>query len=394
MSHHFAGGIRASRPLDNGRGESTISAWVRLDWHCLLVVAALWLFAPTPVLAIGPSPKPLNLALITRAVKQDQGAWVVDYRLQHTGQTGVIVTPNEIAVKVQGWVSNSRLVGHAVPRWSSLTVAHGLELSAVCEVIAAVDERHRCRERLVVSVWTDTPDHSAHNLGKKGQAHMEVVATSIPIAAEPIDTLPLSLGPGATVQVRLRFEHQHILYGDYDPLLAVRTITLTLGSATVRDVVPLDREQYLAQPRFAWSDPPDDRRDTRHVVSGPASLHLEANAPGHQFYRYAERPVRYNTKMRLRFWYLIAAGTEGECRIRITQIKDTPTSWRMLHNGRFEECLKTVGRWTKVERIVQTESEATTLTLEFRIVGETDIGEMWIDDVSLEPLGCVVPGGP
>ena len=223
--------------------------------------------------------------------------------------------------------------------------------------------------------------------------HREVVATSIPIAAEPADILPLSLGPGATVQVRLRFEHQHILYGDYDPLLAVRTITLTLGSATVRDVVPLDQEQYLAQPKFAWSDPPDDRLDTRYVVSGPTSLHLEANAAGHQYYRYPERPVRYNTKMRLRFWYLIAAGTEGECRIRIAQIKDTPTSWCMLHNGGFEECLKTVGL-DQGRRIVQTASEATNLTLEFRIVGETDIGEMWIDDVSLEPLGCVVPGGP
>ncbi len=394
MSHHFASGIRASRPLDNGRGESSISAWVRLDWHCLLVVAALWLFAVPPVLAVGPNPEQLKLALITRAVKQDQGAWVVDYRLQHTGQTGVIVTPNEFAVKVQGWVSNSRLVSHAVPRWSSLSVARGSELSAVSEVITGADDLHRCRERLVVSVWTDAPDHSAHNLGKNGQARMEVVATSIPIAAEPIGVLPISLGPGANLYVRLRFEHQHVLYGDYDPLLGVRTITLTLGSATVRDVVPLDREQYLAQPKSSWSDPPGDRLDTRYVVSGPTSLHLEADAPGHQYYRYPERRVRYNTKMRLRFWYLIAAGTEGECRIRIAQFEDTPTSFRMLHNGDFEKCLKTVGRWAKEERIVQTELEATTLTLEFRIVGETDIGEMWIDDVSLEPLGCVVHGGP
>ena len=53
------------------------------------------------------------------------------------------------------------------------------------------------------------------------------------------------------------------------------------------------------------------------------------------------------------------------------QYKDTPISWRLLHGGAFEQCLKTIGRWTKVERIVQTEAEATTLTLEFKIVGET-----------------------
>ena len=52
--------------------------------------------------------------------------------------------------------------------------------------------------------------------------------------------------------------------------------------------------------------------------------------------------------------------------------------------------MKTVGRWTKVERIIQTESEATTLTLEFKIVGETDVGEMWIDDVSLEPVNGTI----
>jgi hypothetical protein len=91
---------------------------------------------------------------------------------------------------------------------------------------------------------------------------------------------------------------------------------------------------------------------------------------------------------------LIAAGTEGECRVRIAQYKDTPTSWRMLNSGGFEKCLKTVGRWTKVEHVFTTESEATTLALDFRITGDTDVGEMWIDEVSLEPVGCPGHTGP
>ena len=214
------------------------------------------------------------------------------------------------------------------------------------------------------------------------------------ISTEPVTALPLSLSPGAIVRARLRLEHQHILYGEYDLLLAVRAVTLTLGSASVRDIVPLDREQYLAQPRFTWPEPPEERRDTRHAVSGPDSLHLEAHVPGHQYYRYPERPVRYSTKMRLRFWYLIAAGTEGECKVKVGQYKETPISWRTLSSGGFEQCLKTIGRWTKVERIIQTEPEATTMTLEFKIVGDSEVGEMWIDDVSLEPVGCEAPGGP
>ncbi len=204
----------------------------------------------------------------------------------------------------------------------------------------------------------------------------------------------MSLAPGGEVHVRLRLEHQHVLYGDYDPLLGVRAVEITLAGATVRDRVVLDREQYLAQPRFAWPEPPEERRDTRHSVTGPDSLHLEAHVPGHHYYRYPDRPVRYGTPMRLRFSYLIAAGTEGECRVRVAQYKDTPTSWRMLNGAGFEKCLTVVGRWTRVEHVFTTDAEATTLALDFRIAGDADVGEMWIDDVSLEPVGCPGHAGP
>jgi hypothetical protein len=368
----------------------------RQDWWCLVLTVIGWVLIALPwqVPAIGLNITRGTLTLVDRTVTQDQGAWIVDYRLRHTGKTGVIITPDEIAIKVEGWVSNSRITSHAVPRWSSLLISHGHDLSAVSDVIIAADEAHRCRDRLIANVWSD--DQGPFKLGTSVQPGVKAGAGQA-LAIPPVEVtnlLPISLGPGTIVHVRLRLEHQHILYGDYDPLLSVRAVTLTLGSSPVRDVVPMDREQYLAQPRFMWNEPPEERRDTRHAVTGPDSLHLEAHVPGHQYYRYPERPVRYNTKMRLRFWYLIAAGTEGECRVRMAQFKDTPTSWRILNSGGFEQCLKTVGRWTKVDRILQTEPEATTLTLEFKIVGETEVGEMWIDDVSLEPVDGTTPGGP
>jgi hypothetical protein len=344
--------------------------------------------------AIGPTPsgKP-TLTLIDRTVTQDQGTWVVDYRLRHAGQTGIIVAPEEIAVKAEGWVSNSRVASHTIPRWSSLTLAQGAEVPAVADVITASNELQKCRERLLVSVWTEDQDLPKHksNLPPGSREKTSSPALS---SSEPGSALLLSVGPSAIVHFRLRIEHQHLIYGDYDPLLAVRTITLALGSARVRDVLPLDREQYLAQPQFTWPDPPDNRRDARHAVSGPDSLHLEAGIPEHQYYRYPEHPVRYSTKMRLRFWYLIAVGTEGKCSVRLGQIMDTPISWRPLHNGCYEECLKTIGRWTKVERIIQTEPEATTVTLEFKIFSETEVGEIWIDGVGLEPMVGAFTGGP
>jgi hypothetical protein len=313
-----------------------------------------------------------QLVLLRRSVSQDQGAWVIDYQLRRTGPTGVVVLPSEIRATIEGWVSNSRLASHAVPRLTRVTVSGTSGGSGTGDVIVSTEESQRCRQHVVLSIWVDDSPSSKSE------------APSL-----------LSLSPSANVRVRLRLEHQHILHGDYDPLLGIQSIELGLGGATLRDQVPLDREHYLAQPRYTWPEPPEERRDTHHFVSAPDSLHLEAHTPGHQYYRYPERPVRYGARLRLRFWYLIAAGTEGECRVRLAQYRDTPTSWRVLPGGGFEQTLETVGSWTKVEQIIRAESEATSTALDFRIISETNVGEMWIDNVSLEPLGTIGSGeGP
>jgi hypothetical protein len=254
-------------------------------------------------------------------------------------------------------------------------------------VIASSDEAQRCREQAVLQAWTSDVEAPPERLARAGTAVGSGSGSARAVGGER--SLILSIAPGATVRVRLRLEHQHFLYGDYDPLLGNRSVELRLGALTMRDpVVPMDREQYLAQPKSTWPTPPEDRRDTRHYLSPPDSLHLEAHIPGNQYYRFPERPVRYGMKMRLRYWYLIAAGTEGECRARVAQYKDTPTAWKVLTDGAHEEVLTTVGRWVKVERVFRTESEATTLALDFRIAGGAEVGEMWIDDVSLEPIGA------
>jgi hypothetical protein len=340
---------------------------------------------------MGP-PRP-SLTLLDRTLTQDQGAWVIEYRLRNSGRTGVIITPDELALKIEGWVSNSRVASHAVPRWSSLIAAPRAGSTACSDVITAADESHRCHERLAISVWTE--ERPRPHAGSGSNSSNRPYTASVPAPGSPTGPLqPLSLGPGDTIHLRFRIDHDHILYGDYDPLLGIRSVELCFGSSVVRDLVPLDREQYLAQPKYTWPEPPDDRRDTRYFVSAPDSLHLEADVPGHQSYRFQERPVRYNTRMRLRFWYLIAAGTEGEARVRIAQNKDTSILWRQLHEATIEDQLKTIGRWTKYERDIQTEPEATRLILEFKIAGDVDIGEMWIDEVSLEPLSSNSPAGP
>ena len=237
---------------------------------------------------------------------------------------------------------------------------------ATSDVITSNNESQQCRECLVASIWSD-------DLGMPSNSCIALI----------------SIAPGVKVHVRLRLEHQHVLFGNYDPLLGLQTINVTLGSHTLCDEVPLDREHYLAQPRYMWPDPPSDRRDTRHFISMPDSLHLEAHISGHQSYRYPDCPVRYGAKVLLRFWYLTASGTEGECRVELDQYKDTPTSWHPLTDGKVEQTLNTVGRWTKVEQAIRLDNEATTVALSFRIISETNVGEMWIDNVSLEPIGTI-----
>jgi hypothetical protein len=350
------------------------------------LLLAAWAIAAVIPAARGAGPG--SLTLIDRSVVQDQGSWQVDYRLRSASASGVIVTPTEIRARVEGWVSNSRVASHAVPRWSALVISGQSGPSTSAEVIASGDEAQKCRERAVLSVATGEGPGQLRDPDPTAKPAVRAAAAEPQPPPQPL----LSLAPGAVVRVRLRLEHQHVLYGDYDPLLGIRTVELHLGAATFRDVVPLDREQYLAQPNPTWPAPPEDRRDTRYFVSPPDSLHLEAHIPGNQYYRFPERPVRYATKMRLRYWYLIAAGTEGECRARIAQYKDTPTAWKILSEGSHEQCLTTIGRWVKVDRVFRTEPEATTLLLDFRISG-ADVGEMWIDDVVLEPIAAS-PGGP
>ena len=131
----------------------------------------------------------------------------------------------------------------------------------------------------------------------------------------------LSLAPVTVVHARLRLEHQHILYGDYDPLLGIQTIELALAEPAFAIRFRLIESTTSRSPGIPGPSLPTTVVILRHFVSAPDSLHLEAHMPGHQYYRYPERPVRYGSRLRLRFWYLIAAGTEGECRVRLGTVQ-------------------------------------------------------------------------
>ena len=354
----------------------------RLRFRLPIVASALALIAIPPAFAAESAPG-RRWAVVERSLGQDGGDWQVDYRIKYDPGASAPITlaPADLAVAVDGWVSNSRVPAHAVPRRSSPRV-EGVtgKGTATFDMIVSPEDDHACRERVVLRAWAaGSPDPAPR------------AKATPPAAADPIPAV--TIAPGGVLRIRVRLEHEHFLYGAFDPLLGARDLAIRLAGETLADVLPLDREHHLAQARPTWPEPPEDRRDTRHAVTGPDSLHLEAHVPGNQYLRFDERPVRYDTRMRLSFWYLIAPGGEGDFRVRVAQYRESPTSgWTILQEAATDETFAVVGRWVRVERVVQTAREATSLALDFRIHGG-DVGEVWIDDVSLEPVDAA-PGGP
>ena len=94
-------------------------------------------------------------------------------------------------------------------------------------MVTSDDELAACRERATVQVWADEPDRDAP------KPTVKAAAASAPIV----------LVPGAILQAKLKLEHVHFLYGDYDPLLGVRGFEIRVAAATPCDDLPPDREQ-------------------------------------------------------------------------------------------------------------------------------------------------------
>lgn len=340
------------------------------------VLIVIGVLACSAARAAGPGPA---WTIVERTIVQDLGHWRVEYRLRLESSTALVLGPDDVKARVEASVSNSRVPSHTAPRPSLLLLSSRTCMMATTDVVPSNDEARRCRERARMAIClADRPPAGWADFARK------------PIKGD--DAAPafseLKVPPGGEVLVRLRLEHDHFLHGAYDPLLGVREVTLELGPTSFRDRVPLDREHYLALPPAVFAPPPADRLDTRYFVTAPDSLHLESHVPGNASYKLTEQPVRYATLMRLSYWYLIACGTEGECRVRIQQSREAPNSYKMLSEGSRDEVLPIMGRWVHVEYVFRTEPEATNLMIDFRIAG-ADVGEMWVDDVQLAPVSAV-----
>lgn len=310
--------------------------------------------------------------------------WRVDYDLRNAGPSAVLLSAGSVAAEVDGWVSNSRVPSHGEPRPSRSTSDAPWGRPGFAEVVAAGSgaDAGRCRELAHLEAWAEPSEAPPSESPPVAPAWF--AGGLVP----PVVVVP----SGGRLRVRLTLEHEHFLYGPYEPLLGLRPLTLRVGPASIRDELPLDSAPPPAIPVASWplAEPSPDRLSGEFFVSPPHSLHLDSRLPGRSLHRFSG-PVRYGSRVRLSYWYLVAPGTEGAPKARVTQLKQGPSIWRTLHDGERTAYLDAAGRWQHVEEVFRTEPEATDLTLEFHLPG--DVGELWVDDVVLEPLDEPI-GGP
>jgi hypothetical protein len=355
-------------------------------------------------------PKVVGNIAVTRSAYQSDAKWVIDYTVKNTSPAPVQLATANVRVKVDGWVSNSNVPGHGLPRFS-LIEGGGIVKTAQSEVIKHSDTAQQCQEKMSLSILqngkpvkpgtqtvTLPPEPDNVNTGGDDGENEEMKMARgeepppqprqppAPKTEEkPADTT-VTIPGGEEVILRITLQHMHEMYGDLDPLLGTRSCHVDFdkmgnwSDAAIECVDP-----HVVVPAVSIPEPGEDHRDKRYFVSAPDSLYLAADIPVLKNYNVKEQSVRYSWKYRVRFYYLVATGGDGESRVRIKQAHDTPNSWKPLSDSNVDEKLK-VGRWYLFDKIVRTQANANMLTVEFRITDE--IGETWIDNLTIEPLNA------
>ena len=148
--------------------------------------------------------------------------------------------------RVEGWLSNSRVAVHATPRRSECVIAGQSSPMAAFDVISAPEEvAQRCRERAVLASLGGQGVRLGPAQGGRPRAfenrHRRARRDASRSAPARAPALPLwRLRPPARPS-RARASPGR---RDHDP----------------RQLLPLDREQYLAQPKETWPEPPEDHK--------------------------------------------------------------------------------------------------------------------------------------
>jgi hypothetical protein len=264
-------------------------------------------------------------------------SWVLDYALACTEAASF--SRDDVTVKVQSVVSNSSVPLHAIAR--EVTVA----LSAREGFRAEAAVADGCSERVTAYLWRDVEDDLGRAKGDQGagvgrECLLDVGNSPFHLVGEPF-------------RLRLVLTHIHQLYGAYQPLLGRRQVTLRLGAAEFRDEIMLLKDPMIHSP-ITLGDVPLDRQDSRAFTSPPASLYLAADLPGEGEFLFPGVAVRYGSRVRLTFWYLVSSNSQTELRMLIRQYQDSGLRRRFLVPRR-EYRPRPGNRWIRFVKVFRTD---------------------------------------
>ncbi len=347
-----------------------------------------------------PSPPALSpeWRIEARTLSQPAGpgsrVWQIDYTFRRSVEaSAIVVSPDQVELALDGWVSNAGAAGHGTPRRAehhqTKLRARGAGALAGTSRVALLDSRdevRRCAEVGTLELWPagcgeDVENETLQRLGTLGSLGMAGV-------------VPVVVPGGGGLRARIRLSHDHFLHGTNSLLLGERTVALRLTEGeSIGDRIALNRPLRSVEPVPEWTggEPPRDRSDRGVYLTAPDSLRLCSGTPGQSYYRMTG-PVRPGARVRLEFWYLqpddgADVGGNPACGggvVRIAQLQQGPNVWKPLPNRQQEVALETRGRWCRYRQVLLVDAEATTLSLEFR-AGE-EPGLIWVDNLSVVSL--------
>ena len=303
----------------------------------------------------------VELIKTSREVRQDKGTWVVSYKLRSPFGEEAFVRRSDVVMTLAGTASNSAVPGDGV-----------------------------CREFRIIA---SDAEKSPGNFGRHAIHLDESDARScrMAIRVEMGDKDAAVISPGRDLDLRIFFEHNHFVYGIWEPILGNWSLGVDMGEFQFRDRLKLDMAER-ARPDLAINVG-EGSRDETYSKSAVNSVYFASHDPCKNNVSVNNIPVRYGTKLRFSFRYLVAVGTEGEPCVELRQETDVGNMWKRIYDADMTIVLTTVGKWHEYSGIINVDGSGSLLDVRFRLAS-SDVGEVWISDLQLKEVGFSASGNP
>jgi hypothetical protein len=194
-------------------------------------------------------------------------------------------------------------------------------------------------------------------------------------------------------KILLTLEHDHSVYGKFEPLLGKRVLTLNIDGEEKTfdlDFTPCYNRTKLKKltnkMSFEYSINKEGYADKYDPEKDELFLSLSQT---NGYFRSAEIPTRWDTVYTVKFKYMVFYGSIAQPVFFISEYCDVNTSWKMLGKTIDVELDRTPGRWHQYKKTFRTKSEASTMAYNFSLrdlnPNGPSVGDMLVRDFEISP---------